>query len=610
MHMTPEKFLDGRVDLWCGDSREVLALLPDNSIDSCVTDPPYSLVSIIKRFGKDGSAPVKSNGATGVYRRAAAGFMNARWDTGEVAFDPEFWKQVLRVLKPGGHVLAMGGTRTFHHLAMAIEDAGFEIRDTVLYLYGSGFPKSHNVSKGIDRRGGVMGDGNRDLTRAATDAARQWEGWGTALKPAAEFICVARKPLSEKTVAANVLKWGTGALNIDGCRVESDGEHKREFVGARPDREIYGSRPRLNEGFQPTNAEGRWPANVIHDGSEEVVAGFPDQVSGGTPPSRPRDKTRNTYGKFDGQENPDGIGPTAGNASRFFYQAKPDEPKGRWPANVIHDGSEEVVGAFPDRDGAVGMTQHGSGTNAVYGKFDRTEQSTGGNGTKDTGSAARFFYQAKQDEPKDNGREGEASANKRYTDEGSTNFAATPGPRGGDAKGRWPANVIHDGSEEVVGAFPETVSGGAQHGSTINSKTPGMFGVGVVNKKIDCVEENNGGSAARFFYTAKANQDDRLGSKHPTVKPLSLMQYLIRLVCPKGGTVLDPFAGSGTTGEAAYREGARAVLIEREMEYCQDIRRRISLAAAGPEERKRKSIEAGGKTQSADNLPLFSSGVI
>jgi hypothetical protein len=319
--MNPETFLEGRVQLFSGDSREALTHLPENSVDACVTDPPYSLVSIINRFGKDGSAPAKSNGATGVYRRASAGFMQARWDTGEVAFDPDFWAAVLRILKPGGHVLAMGGTRTFHHLAMAIEDAGFEVRDCVSWNYGSGFPKSHNVSKGIDRAAGaerevlgkrqfangsfardgaVMGQhgvygsaaGNPLMTAPATDAAREWEGWGTALKPAMELVCLARKPLSEGTVAANVLRWGTGALNIDGCRVAS-GEtittHSRgtatQFAkrpGERTAEESGRIAPQNRPEFIGNDRDGRWPANVIHDGSEEVVAVFPANLKSGT----------------------------------------------------------------------------------------------------------------------------------------------------------------------------------------------------------------------------------------------------------------------------------------------------------------------------------------
>jgi site-specific DNA-methyltransferase (adenine-specific) len=409
-----ERFLKDRVALHCGDCIDVLATLADNSIDSCVTDPPYHLTSIVKRFGGENAAPArpfKSNlarddhnlqkpsnngggGTTSQYQRVSTGFMGKQWDGGDIAFRPDVWVQVLRVLKPGGHLLALGGTRTYHRMACAIEDAGFEIRDCVMWIYGSGFPKSHDV-------------GN---------------GWGTALKPAVEPIVLARKPLSEGTVAANVLKWGTGAINVDGCRIE------------------------------------------------------------GSPPVKPQPALR---------------------------------PGGK--------DSGYALGASTGRNGEISY-----------------------------------------------------------------------------AVGRWPANVIHDGSEEVVAAFPE--SGPASSGGVAGWQKNGYVG-----GKYEPIErtgyDDNGGSAARFFYTSKADADDRLGSKHPTVKPLDLMQYLVRLVTPPKGIVIDPFAGTGTTGEAAWREGMRAVLIEREAEYQADIRRRMAMALAGPDERSRESIKARGLP--IDYGPLF-----
>lgn len=343
-----------------GDSSEVIRTLADCSIDSCVTYPPYALVSIVKRFGKARSAEAKG----GVYARAARGFMGKQWDNGAVAFDPAFWAEVLRVLKPGAHALAFSGTRTYHRLACAIEDAGFEIRDQIGWLYGSGFPKSHNAG----------------------------EGWGTALKPAWEPVVLARKPLVG-TVAANRAAHGTGAINIEACRI--DAEKQTGWAGA---------------------------------------------------------------GGITWNESNMGLGKDG--------EARP--VNGRWPANIIHDGSGEVISAFPDSDGQLAPVGPKNGPKSsvnVYGNYGPRDQFN---------------------------------------------------PRG------------------------------------------------------------DAGSAARFFYSAKADAADRCGSKHPTVKPIDLMAYLCRLVTPVGGTVLDPFAGSGSTGMACMREGFNAVLIEREAEYVADIHKRLA----------------------------------
>ena len=328
---------------------DVLKTFPDNSFDSIVTDPPYGI-----------------------------SFMGKKWDYDVPSV--EEWAECLRVLKPGGHLLAFAGTRTQHRTAVRIEDAGFEIRDMIAWVYGSGFPKSLNVSKAIDKDAGAEREtvkaGTRSdasITAPATEDAKKWDGWGTALKPAMEPITVARKPLTG-TVAANVLEWGTGAINIDGCRVEPTGE----------------SRERVSE----------------------------------------------------------------------------------------------------------------------------------------------------------------ASQDRRYTEAGGTNFAALPGTRGGAPEGRWPANLIHDGSEEVAGIFPNSKDGGA-------------------------------GSAARFFYCAKASKADRgEGNDHPTVKPTDLMRYLCRLVTPPGGKTLDPWVGSGSTGKAAILEGFDFTGIERDIGSVETARRRIGEVAS------------------------------
>lgn len=395
----------GDCTLYLGDCLEVLATVGENSIDSCVTAPPYHLTSIVKRFGSETAAPAKV-GKTGAYARSSKGFMGKQWDGGDVAFRPETWAAVYRVLKPGAHLLAFSGTRTYHRMACAIEDAGFEVRDMIQWVYGSGFPKSHDVSKAIDKAAGAKRDvigieknfgkarvvdgenaygdyaGKWEKTSPATKAACQWQGWGTALKPACEPICVARKPLIG-TVAANVLEHGTGALNIDEGR-----------VGAAP-------------------------------------------------------------GDYD----------HPGNTSEF------------------------------------------SDTSKVYGW-------------------AKSQGKYKQSPPSSNGR--------------------------------WPANLAHDGSEEVLRCFPDSKAGKDKGGG-----------------KPCAAQFGDSGSPARFFYCPKASKADRLGSKHPTVKPVNLMRWLVRLVTPPGGIVLDPFAGSGSTGMACLAEGFLPVLIELEAESIEDIKRRI-----------------------------------
>jgi site-specific DNA-methyltransferase (adenine-specific) len=327
-----------------------------------------------------------SKGSTGVYARSSAGFMGQTWDGTGIELRPETWRACYDVLPPGGYLLAFGGTRTWHRIACAIEDAGFEIRDSLMWLYGTGFPKSHDVSKGIDKMLGaerevvgvraIPGYGKANVAHGqqqraslsfdrvsdfpASPEAAAWAGWGTALKPGWEPIIMARKPL-EGTVAQNVLRHGTGAINIDACRLE----------------------------------------------------------------------------------NPD---------------------------------------------------------------YDATAQQSN-----------------------------------RVTWEGGkhSGFSADHSQAKYNAAGRWPANVLHDGSDEVEAAFAAF------------------------------------GSASRFFYSAKTSKAERgEGNNHPTVKPQALMRWLVRMVTPPGGTVLDPFAGSGSTGLAARAEGFDCVLAEQSLEYCRIIRNR------------------------------------
>jgi len=328
-----------RCNLYLGKSEEILRTLPDNSVDSVVTDPPYHLTSIVKRSGTDGAS-----------ERASRGFMGKEWDGGDIAFRPEFWAEVLRVLKPGGHLLAFSGSRTYHRMACGIEDAGFEIRDSIMWLYGSGFPKSHDVSKGIDkaagaerevvgRRSGAMNNAEHslaasfvkggtgfktyfDITTPATPDAQQWQGWGSALKPAHEPICVARKPLVG-TIAENVLQYGTGALNIDGCRVgrATDDESGWSKTGSKASDNRAMSGANYERAPKPDNTIGRWPANVIHDGSDEVLAGFAQSsVTGKRSASSKAAEVSGTNWLPENHESTEYT--DAGSVARFFYCAK------------------------------------------------------------------------------------------------------------------------------------------------------------------------------------------------------------------------------------------------------------------------------------------------
>jgi site-specific DNA-methyltransferase (adenine-specific) len=417
------------------DCIEAMKAMPDNSVDSIVTDPPYEL-----------------------------GFMGKSWDASGIAFNIEVWQEALRVIKPGGHLIAFSGSRTYHRMAVAIEDAGFQIRDQIMWVYGSGFPKSHNISKTLDKMAGaerkvvgsrpLTGNGKTlksgfhqpdgsgagetikqdvyEFTEPSTPEAQQWDGWGTALKPAHEPMVLARKPL-EGTVANNVLTFGTGGLNIDGSRVGTTVE--------------------------------TWPASRSY---------------------------------APGQLQPGGKGET---------QATGDVPAGRFPANFIHDGSDEVVALFPE---AGNKWKRNYGVEDYEGKQYAGGSFGGGgyNGVNtyaDSGSAARFFYCAK--------------ASKRDRNEGLDGFEA---------------KRDHDGRKD-----------GGVGGDNPRNRT------------------NN----------AKLNH-------HPTVKPTSLMQYLIRLVTPPNGIVLDPFMGSGSTGKACAYEGFDFIGIDQSAEYVAIAQARIDFALA------------------------------
>jgi site-specific DNA-methyltransferase (adenine-specific) len=316
------------INLLHGDCLEQMKTLDDNSVDAIVSDPPYGI-----------------------------SFMSKKWDYDVPSV--EVWKEAMRVLKPGGHALIACGTRTQHRMVVNIEDAGFEIRDVVSWIYGSGFPKSLNVSKQIDKAAGaereVVGtydsrglydDANRagnvntsgdflksvdsvkKKTAPATDAAKQWDGWGTALKPSCEFFTLCRKPLSESTIAKNVLRWGTGGINIDGCRVGAEEitiSHKKGNSFSQS----YKAEGKKATHSHYSKVTGRFPANLIHSGEQEVLELFPETKSGAIKPSKhihKGGKGSSLAGSKDGSLNNylphQEYKSDQGSAARFFYCAK------------------------------------------------------------------------------------------------------------------------------------------------------------------------------------------------------------------------------------------------------------------------------------------------
>lgn len=348
-----------RADIHIGDCRDVLATMPDASVHAVVCDPPYGIgfMGMAWDTMREGGQPRSDSGFdhVGGNHNATSAQDAARTRRIESVRFGEWCRpwlaEVFRVLRPGGHLVAFGGTRTHHRMFCAIEDAGFEIRDCLAYLFGSGFPKSLDVSKAIDKAAGLerpivstekkpdKRNGNYhgaseqrapidwNRTSAASAASAAWDGWGTALKPAYEPICLSRKPLSESSVAKNVLRWGTGALNIDGCRIPVDDDnYARNCSGDRGHDE---NRTReLQFGMTAGSASliGRWPANVCLD---EEAAGMLDEqagerTSGANPKRRGSDKFRDVYGEFAGQQEcSPARGADSGGASRFFFTAKP-----------------------------------------------------------------------------------------------------------------------------------------------------------------------------------------------------------------------------------------------------------------------------------------------
>jgi len=468
------------------DCLEGLKTLPDNSIDSIVTDPPYNLTA----GNRTVPPPDRPNSPYGRHRmgvngdtKASRGFMGKEWDGTGIAFKKELWEECLRVLKPGGYLLAFGGTRTYHRMTCAIEDAGFEIRDMINWMYGSGFPKSLNISKAIDklnkadrkiigtRKHPTLKDttkleeqanaahGNNlwarewNITTATTEDAKKWEGWGTALKPAQEPICIARKPLEEKTVAENTLKYGTGGMNIDACRIESNRKDTRHG-GGKESKHIIQLNPDI-KGYELPS--GRWPANVIHDGSDEIVDLFPMTSSGAMKHEVPAYEGESNTNFLRGKSGPSNQHGDSGSASRFFQKCEFTEEEKK--PYVYRGKTYEVEG------------------------FIKNNSPQAPSNYNDNGSAARFF------------------------------------------------------------------------------------------KETEFTEED-----FKSFYCSKASKKERGDfNTHPTVKPLKLMEYLVKLVTPPNGICLDIFAGSGTTLLACKNLGFNYIGFESDPESVEIAEKRLKI---------------------------------
>ena len=424
-------------------------------VDSVVTDPPYEL-----------------------------GFMGKSWDSTGIAFQPDTWKLAYQLLKPGGHLLAFSGSRTYHRMAVAIEDAGFEIRDQIMWLYGSGFPKSLNIGKALDKKlgnkrtslgtkikkAGDMRSGNYDkggdyddIELEITKGDSEWEGWGTALKPAHEPVVMARKPLSEKSIVDNVLKHGTGGINIDASRIEGDVKH-----------------PDSNPDFRDQGKKSKEAIGI-------------DKLSFGQVTGAKRKKTQRKPRSKEGVWTEDNSGMKA--AGSEFADA---DPRGRFPANVMHDGSDAVQEIFPDTKGCQ-PHKITSNIEKHEGWGSITQKSGEMVGYEGEGSASRYFYCPK------------VSRNERN--------------RGLESM----EEKIHD-TEDCT--------------------------------NLPSIRTNSVNTSSGKQRTVNPTKNN-----HPTVKPVELMKYLCRLVTPKGGTVLDPFMGSGSTGIAAKDEGFDFIGIEMEEEY-------------------------------------------
>lgn len=522
----------------CGDALEELRKLSGDSISAIVTDPPYGF-----------------------------SFMGKKWDYDVPSV--EIWKECLRVLKPGGHLLSFGGPRTYHRLACAIEDAGFEIRDQIQWIFGSGFPKSLDISKAIDKAAGaereVVGLGRKHgksalgvmnddswqpsaeplpITAPATDAAKQWQGFGTALKPANEPICLARKPLSEKTVAANVLRWSTGALNIDASRIGTAADmNPNDFDDSkRKSPKFSGILNGGKEGEYRSRTgsvpNGRFPSNLLLD---ETAAQMLDEQSGllKTNPGTYRREERKGNGNTFRLE---GNGVTSlgdsGGASRFFYCAKTSRAE-------RNAGCQEVITWESADQNLAEMAELSQLVKDISEDTMRCLADT-------SWSTDLYGHSISEQYP----------TGFRFTIETVIKLITELKTSNSSIRSLIKENILD--AIRMIEASGLSLAESVAFLSQLDRTTTRESTASVL-----------GASHAVLQTLLKIRGVGKQGNVHSTVKPLKLMRYLCRLVTPPGGLVLDPFMGSGSTGLAALEEGFKFIGIEREAEYCEIAEKRI-----------------------------------
>jgi hypothetical protein len=581
------------IELLHGDCLDRLKELPDCSVDACVTDPPYGL-----------------------------SFMGKKWDYDVPG--AEVWREVLRVLKPGGHLLAFAGTRTQHRMAVNIEDAGFEIRDMIAWVYGQGFPKSLDVSKAIDKAAGVEfdsvpasgvgfmnaeGKGGYNVTKNqllrsgdSTPKAQQWAGWGTALKPSHETITWARKPLLQGGEQAKILSslwelearlWLLSSASVaDQSSTSSRSEYDAACATAQWTADDATSTRDALRGRMDT-----WQYEMAIHTSLSIASSWrrtlqESSTAGSTFTTATESKTTTDWKTLScclSQITPEsiiqacsfpgGFSANASTAAQIFNASlallqstltlSAIEPA-TWraldasQAEAVSPSLEPVVMARKPLTGTVAanVLEHGTGALNIDGC--RVEHVTVGSGNLALNPHLRSHING--------GNGGNIIAHEE------NRRVVKP-----HTSGRWPANLIHDGSDEVVGLFPAQAGAAAPVHRRNSDKFRQSYGAFAGNiDEAGSTFHGDTGSAARFFYCAKASKADRgNGNVHPTVKPTELMRYLCRLVTPPGGVVLDPFIGSGSTGKAALLEGFGFIGIEREAEYLEIARGRIQAPAQG-----------------------------